>query len=289
MEGIVASNSIEIFDSLSLTSEPFLDPSTQPKTKLIGRFQSWAGDAWARVDFIFLNQVRRRGAIPYITWEPWSAEYEGEPSHQPNYKLTKITSGQYDTYIAQYARDLKRYGYPVFLRFAHEMNGHWYPWGGNVNGNTPAEYILAWRHVHNIFQQEGATNVLWVWAPNEPYQGELNNGSEQFAIYYPGDEYVDWVGFSAYNWGKYQDFHSDRTFSELTKPPYDILSTYGKPIMIAEINSTTIDVNKKAWIEEMKTALPSFPLIKGIMWYESEQGLFSIERELFLGQNQTSQ
>ena len=44
------------------------------------------------------------------------------------------------------------------------MNGNWYPWG-TMATTTPAEFVAAWRHVHNMFAA-GATNVTWVWYPN---------------------------------------------------------------------------------------------------------------------------
>ena len=73
--------------------------------------------------------------------------------------------GRHDAYIRSWARDLKRFGNPVFLRFAQEMNGNWYPWAEDANGNKPGEYARMWRHVHDIFTAEGATNVKWVWCP----------------------------------------------------------------------------------------------------------------------------
>ena len=66
---------------------------------------------------------------------------------------------------ARWARALAAFGGPVRLRFAQEMNGDWYPWGAGTNGNTPAEFVRAWRHVHDIFTAAGATNVQWVWSP----------------------------------------------------------------------------------------------------------------------------
>ncbi len=47
-----------------------------------------------------------------------------------------------------------------------EMNGDWTSWCGTVNGNVPSDYIPAWRHVHDIFVQEGASNVKFDWSPN---------------------------------------------------------------------------------------------------------------------------
>ena len=78
------------------------------------------------------------------------------------------------------------------ISFGHEMNGYWYPWG--FTGTTAAQFVAAWRRIHGLFAAAGASNVIWVWNPNvisaEP-QLELS-------AYYPGDEYVDWVGVTGY-------------------------------------------------------------------------------------------
>ena len=108
--------------------------------------------------------VERRGSIPEITWEPWDTTKPLGAS-QPRYSLRNIADGKFDSYIRTWARTLAAYGGEVQLRFAQEMNGDWYPWGRGTNGNTPAEFVKAWRHVHDIFTAAGATNVQWVWRP----------------------------------------------------------------------------------------------------------------------------
>ena len=55
-----------------------------------------------------------------------------------------------------------------------------------------AKFRAAWIHTWTLFQQEGATNVEWVWCPN--------NGNYPYKGFYPGDRYVDWVGVDGYNW-----------------------------------------------------------------------------------------
>ena len=72
----------------------------------------------------------------------------------------------FDSYLRSWADGIRSLGYPVAIRFAHEMNGDWYPWCEKVNGNQPGDYVKAWRHVHDVFRPRGATNVIWVWSPN---------------------------------------------------------------------------------------------------------------------------
>jgi mannan endo-1,4-beta-mannosidase len=155
------------------------------------------------------------GRISFLTWEftPGSSQklegYEGRI-------LETITDGLYDDVLKSWADGARSVGKPVFLRFAHEMNGDWYPWSGVKNGggemggygspdlpDGPERYVDAYRYVHDFFKEQGADNVLWVWCPNAPFEGmEQSLGPwNRAAAYYPGDDYVDWLCFDGYNWG----------------------------------------------------------------------------------------
>ncbi len=280
LQGIISNDSLSLANNLSLNKILSVKDNKTPKV-ILGKFQNWAQDA--EVDMFFLSKAKSFKAIPLITWEPWSPEITSSEvqTNQLEYRLQNITDGKFDAYIRRYAIALKKFDYPVFLRFAHEMNGNWYPWSGTVNNNTPEAYKAAWQHIHDIFTQEKVTNVIWVWTPNEPFAGAFGKDSDQFSLYYPGDDYVDWVGVSAYNWGTHQEYSVNRSFSDVISSSYNILKSYGKPIMLAETNSVTVGVDKAGWIREMKSTLPLFPLIQGIVWYESSDGVFTIETELF--------
>src|SRR5204863_9146543 len=131
--------------------------------------QEWAG----RPDFPARDAawLLRQGMVPMLTWEPWRPPkvFGRIVDNQPKFSLRRIADGVWDSYIRRYAREIERYGGPVMLRPMHEMDGYWYPWSGTVQqnaGNSPAEYVKAWRHMWNIFQSVGATNVTWVWSVN---------------------------------------------------------------------------------------------------------------------------
>src|SRR5439155_22787595 len=116
--------------------------------------------------------------------------------NQPNWTLGRIISGTHDAYIQQWATAARNWGHPFFLRIYDEMNGTWYPWSEAVNSNQPGQFVQAWRHIHDIFTEVGATNVSWVWCPNTEYDGSLSLNS-----LYPGDAFVNWVAIDSYNWG----------------------------------------------------------------------------------------
>jgi membrane-bound metal-dependent hydrolase YbcI (DUF457 family) len=216
---------------------------------IIANYEDWAHPL---VDRSWLETIWNRGSVPLITWEPWNwaAPEQGLP-------LRAIASGRYDAYITSSASEAAAFGKPILLRFAHEMNGGWYPWGGN----TAALYVRAWRHVVGIFRGLGASNVSWVWSPYVS-----NRGRMPFERFYPGDRWVDWVGLDGYNWGSGGTWQS---FGRIFGSSYRTLSRMtDKPMMIPETGSTEEGGNKAAWIlNALHRALPQFPKIRALVWF----------------------
>ena len=216
----------------------------------------------------FFEKIRQRGTIPMISWNSW--ELTNQSKNNPDWQLIDIINGSYDAYITQWAKDAKAWGKPFFLRFNHEMNGDWYPWSEQVNGNKPGEYAMAWRHVHDIFVREGANNATWVWTVNVEFVS--NPESSNLENYYPGDAYVDWVAMDGYNWGpNLAKKDVWKTFSQVFSQTYNHLLQVApsKPIMIAEFASTENGGSKADWITDaLVTQIPSnFPQIKAVLYF----------------------
>jgi beta-mannanase len=157
----------------------------------------------------------------------------------------------------------------------HEMNGNWYPWGGpNNNSSTsstdgPSKYIQAWRHIHDIFQSVGASNVVWVWSPN--WESVPKDAYNAYSNYYPGDNYVDWVGIDGYNWGTTQTWSSWMNYSTIESAIYGSYSAT-KPIMTAETASCEQGGNKAQWIADTQAAAKSqFPDIRAFIWFNESK------------------
>jgi len=197
------------------------------------------------------------GRIPMITWKA------------P--RLGAILDGSQDSLILARARAVRKFGSPLFIRWAWEMNGNWAEWAG-VNNQTPGRhdgaqrYILAWRHVHDLFARVGATNVSWVWAPNAESVPRASWNS--IAAYYPGDSYVDWVGFSAYNWGKSRGWSHWSSFRSLVSRMYAHWSLR-KPLMVAETSSVGSGAKKAHWLAGAAVALEhSFPRLRAVVVFQ---------------------
>jgi beta-mannanase len=122
------------------------------------------------------------------------------------------------------------------LYLAHEMNGNWFPWS---LGSTPTDFIMAWRHVYNIFSNKSldSTRLQWVWCVNNQDFG--NYTAED---YWVGENYVDWIGVDGYNWGKSQSWFTwmwpNEVFDDMIGRLHKLSST--KPLSINEYGTTSI-------------------------------------------------
>lgn len=226
-------------------------------------YQHW-GDTDGTQNFVnsYMNEIVAKGAYPMITWEPWVA---AGGTTQPTYSLANIIAGNFDSYISTFASACATWGKPMFLRIAHEMNGNWYPWSEQVNGNSAGQYASMWQRVKGLFTVAGATNVTFVWSPNSEY-----TGSTALSGLYPGDSYVDWVGMDCYNWGT-NSGHTWQSFSAVVGTTYsNILALTSKPMMLTEVSCAETGGTKSTWIQTfLNTELASYPAIKGFIWFNN--------------------
>nr|WP_284291395.1 glycosyl hydrolase [Angustibacter aerolatus] len=169
-------------------------------------------------------------------------------------------AGRHDAYLGRVADGAARIGRPFFVDLAAEMNGD-EAWGGH----RPASYVAFYRHVHDVFEAHGASDVVWVWAPNDTD----SDGAPPALDYYPGDAYVDWTGIDGYNWGTSQEGFAWRSFEEVFAPVYADLATLGKPVLIGETATDDRGGDEAAWIDAIVPTLRrSFPLVKGVIWFD---------------------
>ena len=260
------STSIYFGVHVALDSLPYVtafEADAHKAVSIVMWYQQWGlMDGWQYLQPSWMNNVRSHGAIPLVTWDPENPSVSGPV--QPTYSLQNIINGNFDAYITRWAQDSKAWGHPYFLRFAHEMNGYWNAWSEQVNGNKPGQFVLAWRHVHDIFTRLGVSNVTWVWTPNIDY-----STSTPLRELYPGDAYVNWVGMSGYNWGTLGGHVWQSFTSVFSQTYYDILNITSLPMMIPETASTEIAGNKAGWITDaFVTQLPrNFPRIRAFIWF----------------------
>ncbi len=197
----------------------------------------------------------QQGAVPVLSWEPWAGERAGPD--QPPYTLRRIASGGYDRYVTAFATAVRNAKWPVVMRFAHEMNGNWYPWSEQRSGNQPGDYVRAWRHVHDVFARVGATNVIWVWSPNiiRPVP------DIDLTSLFPGPAYVDWVGLVGYGVRERgAGITFDPTISEIRR-----FTTL--PLLITETGARP-GPDKTRWTSDFFRWLAHHLDVVGFIWFQ---------------------
>jgi len=150
----------------------------------------------------------------------------------PGYYLDDIVRGRYDVNILALATACKTFDRPIYIRFGYEFDGA-------HNAYPPDKYIAAYCYFVDKMRDLGVKNVAYVWHSwgVAPYYG--NNDYPQYypdlsgqptqELWYPGDDYVDWVALSVFGigWG-------DLTTNTVVQWLITFSEDHGKPVMLAE-------------------------------------------------------
>jgi mannan endo-1,4-beta-mannosidase len=226
--------------------------------QMVAKFEAFSR---IRTADAFLQEAQRRGLRrALISWEPWnpvptSQGVAAQFRPQLGYRNSDIARGWQDTYIHRFARSLARFDGIVYLRYAHEMNGFWYPWS-----HDPANYRRAWRHVVTIFRRAGANNVRFVWSANPSLYVPRRSWLEHLRKYWPGRQYVDFVGSTMINFGGHKNYGIARFEPRLRA----LHRTYRKPVLITEAN--TAYAERVLWLRQFRSMLGRMPWIKAVAW-----------------------
>jgi hypothetical protein len=214
-----------------------------------------------------INKVHAAAGPTVVPMVEWQAEISGYPPGGYRGVTTRdIVSGVFDGYITQYARDVKKYGKPLFVRLiCGEFNGSWWQCcSPKANPKlTTTDFVSAWRRVVDIFRQEGVTNVAWIWTPVAFPPPPADWGQDpNWQAYYPGDDYVDWVGGDMNDWG----------LPHWLDPLYQFGIDHGKPFFLAEFairhqGTTLTHAQQVQWLEAMFDYIESHPQIKAISYF----------------------
>jgi len=218
-------------------------------------FASWYGQRSFPTNIAVA--AHERGVSFMVTWQPWNSRKGKAP--QKAFALNYIAKGKYDAYIGLWAKQIKLFKYPVYIRFAHEMNGPWYPWGASDAKKSAKLYVAAWRHVHDIFVQAGATNAMWVWAPNA-----VKSGSQlPLKPFYPGDAYVDYVGPVGYA------RHNGDTFKKVFAATFAQISKFtAKPAFVSETGVLNAVKKPEQFVSSFFAEVKARK-INGFVWFNS--------------------
>ena len=133
--------------------------------------------------------------------------------------LAAGASGAYDAHFTALAGALVAGGQQAsIVRIGWEFNGFWYPWAAKGHA---AQFIAYWRHIVTAMRSVPGANFKFEWDPN---RGDLGVGN--LTSYYPGDQYVDYVGLDVYD---VEDFHYPGAQAEFATSRRDRTASIGWP------------------------------------------------------------
>jgi mannan endo-1,4-beta-mannosidase len=208
---------------------------------ILGYFSGWPQP----FDASFAATARRHGAATIVQIDPTDAS------------VPAIAAGVYDDYLRSYADSARDFGHPVIIGFGHEMNASWYTWGyGHV---APAMFVKAWRHIVTLFRRQGADNVTWLWT----IQADIG-GTGPIASWWPGRQYVTWVGIDGYYYRPTDTFASvfGRTIAQ-------VRAFTSKPVLLSE-TAVGPRAGQFAKIQDLFHGMAAYQTL-GLIWFDITQ------------------
>ena len=228
--------------------------------QFVARFEAFSR---AETADAFLRESEAQGLRRVlVTWEPWKPVpvelgVVEQFREQPGYSNRDIADGVQDEYILAFARSLATFHGRVDLRYAHEMNGTWYPWS-----HDPIQYRRAWRHIVRLFRSAGARNVRFVWSVNPSLYVSMRAWQRSTRVYWPGRGYVDAVGSTMINFGGAKQYPVRRFVPRLRA----LRRLYRKPVMLTELS--TAYRGRERWLRNLRRMLRSMPWIRSVAWFQ---------------------
>jgi beta-mannanase len=143
------------------------------------------------------------------------------------------------------------------IGFGHEMNATWYSWGyGHVPAST---FVAAWRHIVTLFRREGADNVTWLWTINAD-----RPGTGPLASWWPGANYVTWVGIDGY-----YVLPSDKFADVFGRTIAEVRAFTRKPVLLSE-TAVGPRAGQFAKIQDLFRGMHQYQTI-GLVWFDIAQ------------------
>jgi hypothetical protein len=199
---------------------------------------------------------------------------------KPGYYLDEISLGFKDKGIKNLANALKRLNRPVLLRFGYEFDGY-------HNAYPPYKYKTAYRYFVDALRKHGVRNVAFVWHSwgTEPYYGHNDfpvqypelpeDRPASFDLWYPGDDYVDWMAVSIFGAG-YGNLLENKSIMNMAA----LAKAHKKPLMIAEAaaiktwggRDTSWRIPDTNWFRNVFTLMHQVPEVKAFVYINVDWG-----------------
>ena len=164
--------------------------------------------------------------------------------------------GAQDRYLPALGRSLAQLPGTVYLRYAHEMNGYWYPWSRDARA-----YVRAWRRIVRIFRDAGARNVRFVWSVNPNLYEPPDEWLRNMRRYWPGSRYVDAVGSTMIDFGGLKAYRVARIHAAAADA---CTRRIRKPVVLTETN--TAYAGRVRWLADFRRMLAQAQWIRAVVW-----------------------
>lgn len=228
--------------------------------------------------------IRANGAIPYIRLMLRSKNHAiGKP--EKTFTLQAIIDGKFDEDLKAWGKEAAAFGAPLIVEYGTEVNGEWFGWNGKFHGggkkngfgdpdsaDGPERFVSAYRHIVDTIRSAGAGNITWVFHLDAAESPET--AWNRFENYYPGSDYVQWIGVSCYGPQKPTDTKEENiSFADKFDSVYDRIAKMApeKPIIIAEFGCTSGYPHVKAedWAKAALGEILSgkWPQVRGFSWW----------------------
>ncbi len=170
------------------------------------------------------EELRKQGGVLAVAWAIQCCDWESTlfwyGFRKPTVTVARLLNGDFDDYIVTVARQIRDYQHPIMLTLFSEFNYQGMMVFGRQGGDRledtehlcrlygdptwpdgPERIRDAFVHVIELFRREGAQNVTWFMYAGSHYMNPRHEDYNPWLhpkFFYPGDEYIDWVGQSAY-------------------------------------------------------------------------------------------
>ncbi len=248
------------------------------------------------------TELSKDGAALAISWAIECCNLESMSLwyglSKANTVVPRILNGDFDSDLRTAARQIKALGHPVMLGLFGEFAPQaWFLFG--KDGRTAINYSEnicngygnpAWpdgpervrdtyRHVIDIFRQEGVKNVTWFMYTSTGY---MNVDDEDYTAwlhpkyFYPGDAYIDWVGQSAYFIDPENRPDVNEGVQDITKAIMNGYNAWGsvtqRPFIIPEFGAASDGSQSRAQIIQKVVTefLPGLPRVKAFTFANAE-------------------
>jgi cellulose synthase (UDP-forming) len=197
-----------------------------------------------------LKNISSLNALPLIRWETGLTSKE-------NF-FQSISNGKFDSYLEHFASVMRQHADPVLLNFIPEFDNPKSKWFRDGN-NSCEEFTKAWQYIYIFFNRHGVSNVTWIWNP-------LYNFSP---IYYPGNEFVDYVGIPVLNHSSNSSDGNWVSFTDRYLSYREQLQSFNKPIIITEFGSAN-GLQQSTWFKSaLKDISEKFSEIASVVLFNS--------------------